>query len=366
MKRLFQQPAGLIEEIGFAPDGTAVISRIIRQGIVFSLGALAVYFFLPQIVAVLATTSELRTVNIGWILLAVISQVISFSFMWTLTRSVLPSVSWFVASTSQLTANAVSRMVPGGAAIGGATLYRMLSVSGVRPAQAAGALAATSILSTAMLFALPATGVLVAVVGAPIPDALWPPAVAGALLFFFLGSLAMVAIRFDRPLELLASAIDRVARLNNGRFGRPTSYDSQRLVAERDRLVDLIGSGWPKVVFAAACNWGFDFLSLVFCLWAVGAQPRLALILVAFTGSAVLSMIPITPGGFGFVEAGLVSMLVVAGVTNQDALIATLAYRIVSLWLPIVSGVVAWFAFRARYPRATAVSRDHEPVTSGR
>lgn len=351
MKRWFQQQEGLVERIGFAPDGPLVIGRIIRQGIVFSLGALAVYLFLPQIVAVLSSSSELRNVNLWWILGAVAAEMVAFSFFWALMRILLPQLSMFVASTSQLTANAVSRMVPGGAAVGGATMYRMLAVSGVTPAKAAGALAATSIVSTAMLFALPTVGISVAVLGAPIPDQLWPPAVAGAALFLAVAGLAFVAITFTRPLELLGTGIDWIVSKFDGRFGVPTGFERRRLVAERDRLVGVIGSDWPRVVGAAALNWLFDFVALVMCLWAVGSNPRLSLILVAFTGSAVLSMIPITPGGFGFVEAGLTSLLVIAGVTNQNALIATLAYRIVSLWLPIVSGVVAWFVFRARYPR---------------
>ncbi len=351
MKRWFEQQEGLVERIGFAPDGQAAIGRIIRQGIVFCIGALTIYLFLPQIVAVLASSSELRNVNGWWILAAVAAEMVAFSFFWALMRIVLPEVSMFVAATSQLTSNAVSRMVPGGAAVGGATLYRMLSVSGVTPAKAGGALAATSIVSTAMLFALPAVGLTVAILGAPIPDQLWPPAVAGAVLFVAVAGLAFVAVTFTRPLELIAESINWGVSRFNGRFGVPRRFDKGRLVAERDRLADVIGSDWPRVFFAAAMNWVFDFAALVMCLWAVGAAPRLSLILVAFTGSAVLAMIPITPGGFGFVEAGLVSLLVVAGVSNQNALIATLAYRIVSLWLPIVSGVFAWFAFRERYPR---------------
>jgi hypothetical protein len=61
-------------------------------------------------------------------------------------------------------------------------------------------------------------------------------------------------------------------------------------------------------------------------------------------------MIPLTPGGLGFVEAGLVGMLVLAGVGATDAAVATLAYRLVSFWLPIPAGGVAYLMFRHRYP----------------
>jgi uncharacterized protein (TIRG00374 family) len=60
-------------------------------------------------------------------------------------------------------------------------------------------------------------------------------------------------------------------------------------------------------------------------------------------------MIPITPGGLGFVEAGLTSLLTLAGIPAADALLATLAYRIVSFWLPLALGPLAWAAFQRHY-----------------
>jgi len=60
-------------------------------------------------------------------------------------------------------------------------------------------------------------------------------------------------------------------------------------------------------------------------------------------------MIPLTPGGLGFVEAGLAGLLVLAGVEAGDAAVATLAYRLVSFWLPLPVGAAAWWLARRRY-----------------
>jgi uncharacterized protein (TIRG00374 family) len=57
-------------------------------------------------------------------------------------------------------------------------------------------------------------------------------------------------------------------------------------------------------------------------------------------------MIPITPGGLGFVEAGLTTLLVLAGVDADQAVVGTLLYRLVSFWLPIPAGALAWGAWR--------------------
>ena len=71
--------------------------------------------------------------------------------------------------------------------------------------------------------------------------------------------------------------------------------------------------------------------------------------LLAYAASMVLAMIPITPGGLGFVEAGLVGLLALAGVPAGPASIAVLAYRLVSYWLPLPAGGVAAVLHRRRY-----------------
>ena len=58
-----------------------------------------------------------------------------------------------------------------------------------------------------------------------------------------------------------------------------------------------------------------------------------------------------TPGGLGVVEAGLTATLALAGVSGGDAAVATLAYRLVSYWLMLPAGLVAWLVHRRRLAR---------------
>jgi uncharacterized membrane protein YbhN (UPF0104 family) len=59
----------------------------------------------------------------------------------------------------------------------------------------------------------------------------------------------------------------------------------------------------------------------------------------------------------GFVEAGLVGTLKLAGVPGPRALTATLLYRLVAYWLPIPAGGVAYLLFRRRYHVGDQVMR---------
>ena len=85
---------------------------------------------------------------------------------------------------------------------------------------------------------------------------------------------------------------------------------------------------------------------------AVGAHPRPSLVLLAYAVAGVIGLIPITPGGIGIVEASLAGLLALAGLDGAEAVLATLAYRLASYWLPMLAGPVAYAMFRYRY-------RDH-------
>jgi uncharacterized protein (TIRG00374 family) len=79
-------------------------------------------------------------------------------------------------------------------------------------------------------------------------------------------------------------------------------------------------------------------------------------VLLAFCAAQLLAQIPVTPGGLGFVEAGLTALLTLAGVGAGAAVLATFAYRLVSYWLPLPVGMVAWILHRRRYGTGNVVS----------
>src|SRR4029453_11612288 len=86
-----------------------------------------------------------------------------------------------------------------------------------------------------------------------------------------------------------------------------------RLLRERDRILDTLGTHWKGALLATVGRWTFDYLTLLAALAAVGSTPRASLVLLAFCAAQLLSQIPLTPGGLGFVEAGLAATLGLAG-----------------------------------------------------
>ena len=102
----------------------------------------------------------------------------------------------------------------------------------------------------------------------------------------------------------------------------------------------MLGQKWKEAVLLSSGRLAFDFGTLLATIRATGAKPNPSLVLVAYAVAGLLALIPITPGGLGIVEAGLSALLILAGIPSGDAVVATLAYRIISYWLPDRRGAV--------------------------
>jgi uncharacterized protein (TIRG00374 family) len=113
----------------------------------------------------------------------------------------------------------------------------------------------------------------------------------------------------------------------------------------------VLGRKWWQAILLTAGRLGLDYGCLLAALRATAAAPRPSLVLVAYAAAEVIALFPVTPGGLGVVEASLSGLLILAGVRPGDALLATLAYRIASYWLPLLAGPPAYLLFRHRHGR---------------
>jgi uncharacterized protein (TIRG00374 family) len=281
----------------------------------------------------------------------IVFQVASFACTWHLQRVALGTRKIFAVASSQLAGNAVGKVVPGGAATAGAVQYRMLTQAGVPRDRVATALLAVTLLMFATVIALPVLSIPAILGGTPVHDSLAIAAGAGLGVFFLMAVAGTILFIWDGPLELTGRAVqwvlNAVSRRSEPRTGVPAS-----LVRNRDFIRATFGKRWWEALGASIGKWAFDYLTLIAALLALGVDADLSIVLLAYVGAQLLGMIPITPGGLGFVEAGLTGLLVLAGVSAGDAAVATLLYRLASFWLPLPAGALAYGWFRLRYPSA--------------
>ncbi|HZQ87658.1 MAG TPA: lysylphosphatidylglycerol synthase transmembrane domain-containing protein [Acidimicrobiales bacterium] len=142
-----------------------------------------------------------------------------------------------------------------------------------------------------------------------------------------LGALALAVVALPQGRGLLRARLAPILSQMGPRL--------LEIVQRPLRLAEGIGS-------ALALS-GTYILCLVACVHAVGGSAGFATIAVVYlTGSALGSVVP-TPGGIGTVEAAMTAALTAAGLHSATALTAVLLFRLVTLWLPVPVG---WVAFK--------------------
>jgi uncharacterized protein (TIRG00374 family) len=92
--------------------------------------------------------------------------------------------------------------------------------------------------------------------------------------------------------------------------------------------------------------WAFDIATLWAAFRAFGAMPPIAVLVLAYYVGQLANALPI-PGGIGGVEGGMIGAFIAFGVNGSTAVLAVLAYRIISFWLPVLPGSVAYLQLRS-------------------
>jgi uncharacterized protein (TIRG00374 family) len=309
---------------------------------------ISLYVFLPSLLAVASSWRALEHIEWPFALLALLCEAASFVCLWELDRIALRTREWFPVAAAQLSGNVAGRILPGGGATATAFTVSMLHRACIDTGEAAAAFGTSSLLQISTTLALPVLALPAMLGGAPVNHDLATAGYLGIVVLAALLAASFVAFRSDEPLELVGRAAQWV--LNHTiRRRHPVRGLPQEFIADRNFIRTTVGERRRAATLAAVGNTGFDYLALLFALRAVGASPRPSLVVLAYVAAQLLALIPFTPGGLGFVEAGLVGTLTLAGVPAHEALTATLLYRLVAYWLPLPAGGIAYVLFRLRY-----------------
>jgi uncharacterized protein (TIRG00374 family) len=324
---------------GLATEAPAPPPRRLRRSIFWlAVTGVSVYLVFPSIVEVFGSWREIRRFSLGSLVGMAVLQGASLACLWALQHVALRARAWRPVIASQLAGNALAKIAPGGGAMGSALQYRMLVRSGSPPAATVTALTAVNVLVFGVVLAMPVLAIPALLRGG-VDETLLDTALVGLAAFVVASGVGALLLTTDRPLAWVGRVAQR-ARNALRRRAEPLRELPERLLRERDRLLSTLGPRWKRALLATVGRWTFDYVTLLAALAAIGSHPQPGLVLLAFCGAQVLAQIPVTPGGLGFVEAGLTAMLALAGVSAGDAVLATFAYRLFSYWLPLPLGLV--------------------------
>jgi len=328
-----------------APSRGVMVKRIV----ILSLLAICVYVLGPSVLSTLDAWPQVTQISWLWLIAMGAAQIAANACLIWLQALAMRSTHWFAITTAELSGGAVSRALPGGGAAAAGVQYSMLVRADIPAPAVASGLTAASLLTLATVFVLPVVSVPVLIAGGTIPNGLADAAWLGLAIFAVMVGVGWWVLGSDRPLIAAGHAVERI--VTRVRPKRPLAPGlPERLIAERDAVLRALGSQALYAIVASLGRWLFDYLTLLAALTAVGANPNAVLVLLAYAISQMLASVPITPGGLGIVEAGLVATLALAGISGADAVVATFAYRLFSYWLPMPIGLGSWILFRRRYP----------------
>lgn len=354
LERAIEQHADVEHELERGEAEQPQPGRLRRTVVWLAITGVSLYLVAPRLLDTLGSWRDLDRLGPGWLLAMTALQATALFCLWALQRLALHVRGWYAVVTSQLAGNAISKVAPGGGAVGAALQYRMLVQAGLERAEAVAGLTAASLLTFAVVLALPVLAIPAIVRGA-VDRSLVEATLVGLAVFVALFVLGALMVIRDAPLAWVGRAVQRI-RNRLRRSAEPLRGLPSRLLRERDRIIGTIGPRWKAALAATSGRWAFDYATLLAALAAVGSTPRPSVVLLAFCAAQLLSQVPITPGGIGFVEAGLTATLTVAGVPAGQAVLATFAYRLFSYWLPLPLGLVGLVLHRRRYAQSAGTS----------
>lgn len=182
-----------------------------------------------------------------------------------------------------------------------------------------------------------------------------------ALVVTLLGlSIAFVPTDLQERLEGFARGGGTLAGLAQKAARIPATAsagmrDALRHIASRD-----------PALLGAIFFWGFQIATLWACFHAFGDPPPTAVLVQAFFVGMLGNLLPL-PGGIGGVDGGMIGAFAAFGVDAGLAVVAVLAYRGFTFWLPTLPGIVAYLQLRRtvdRWREERRSGRRASPVTA--
>jgi putative heme transporter len=324
--------------------------RLLQTGVVVVILLVGIYFLFPKLVGLGDSMSKLDDADPAWIAVAIVFSIASYATYIALFKAVVGGdalrLTWSETYQINMAGVAATLLFSAGGAGGVALTYWALRKAGMRRRDVARRMVAFVTLHYAFYpLALIVFGLLLrtGVVHGEnsVELTIIPAAVAGILLV--LGVLVTL-IPADVEGKLMPHA-----------HGAHT----RSFVEWASRVPETLGDGGrfalrlfthPRegglAVLGAAGFWATSIGVLWASFHSLGIHVPLAVVVQGFFLGMVANLFPLAPAGVGAVDAGMIGAFVLFGLPEETVFPAILIFRLVSFWMPIPPGVVAFFQLR--------------------
>jgi putative heme transporter len=258
--------------------------------------------------------TTLRGADRGLIALAAALELAAYVLPGVALRLLVPGLGVGTAVRIAVASLGVGPLLPGNPLTGSGIAYGELRRAQVPSRRAA-------VASTVLVIALPAASMAVLAGPALVASGLYAPLPQGWRDVVLAAGAGAVALTAAMAVLLL----------------RPHALPAA------DRL--LVALGGPRAVLLLCAlgvgAWTADAACLVTVGAALGVNLPLSALPIAYVTGVTVMSLPVLPSGLGAVEATMPLVFAAGGATYADALIAVLAWRVLSFWLPTVAGLGA-------------------------
>lgn len=308
---------------------TIAVSAVVLVGL---------YFLVPRIAGLEDTWHRIEDGDPWWLALAVALEAVSFAgYVWLLravVRAAGREMSRAAGWRLTLAGVAATRIVTVGGAGGIAVTVVGLRDEGFTTREASERQAVDIVLLYAVFFGLIVVcGVVLAALGEGHPAVTLVPAAIAAGIMVLALAIARVPQDFERTL-----------RKRWGRRGAALATLPAVLADGVRGAWSMVRKGDPAIA-GALIWWVADIGVFVACTGAFGGHIDILVLAMAYLVGHIFNVLPV-PGGVGPVEGGMIGAMVAFGEPAGLALVATLAYQLVSVWLPAVPGAFALWRVR--------------------
>ena len=226
----------------------------------------------PALLETLSSARRPRGIAPGWLAAMAVLQAGAMVCLWALQRIAMHTTGWYAVATSQLAGNGMSKVAPGGGAVGAALQYRMLVQAGIDRPRAVSGLTAVEPADAGHRARAPGAGDAGAAQRRRRPRPRPRGRRRAGRLRASCSRVGVADARVRRAAAAHRPA--RAARRATGCARAPSRSSSCRrgCCASATGSSRTVGARWKAALATGVARWALDYASLLAALAAVGSD----------------------------------------------------------------------------------------------
>ncbi|RIK07188.1 MAG: hypothetical protein DCC49_10570 [Acidobacteria bacterium] len=325
-----------------------VLSGLISLAIVVWVFAVAI----PKFASYGAMFEELKTVafpGIALLILATLLNVVAYSSLWSAS---LPGLKLSQAVVMTQASAGVNNALPAGGPISMGLIWAMLRSWGFSTTRIVQATTVSGIGNALVKLAIPVLAVILLAIDRSVDKRVLGLAALGLVILAVLIVILILVVRSDSFARRIGRGLQRFvsALMKFFRRGPIEGWDDKASEIRSD-TVELLTSRWKQISLASIASQLAFFVVLLVSLRVLGVNSHDVGFAEAFSAFAIVRLvttIPITPGGVGITQLGLVGMLA-AGTpegTEPEIAAAVMVYTALTYLITFPLGIICYLVWR--------------------